>query len=53
MVSGQFRKNFTGAAFCGGWTKNLQTFSLHFLGEQPSKYCIVEFTADFVCLLLS
>ena len=52
MVSVQFRKNFTGA-FCGGWTKKLQTFSRHFFWEQPSKYCIAEFTAIFVCLLLS
>ena len=50
MVSGQFGKNFT---FCGGQTKNLQTFSRHLFREQPSKCCIVEFTAIFVCLLLS
>ena len=37
----------------GGWTKKLQTFSRHFFWEQPSKYCIAEFTAIFVCLLLS
>ena len=53
MVSGQFRKNFTGPQFCGGWTKNFQSFSRHFFREQPSKYCIIEFTAVFVCLLLS
>ena len=53
MVSVQFRKNFTGPPFCGGWTKNLQTFSRHFFREQPSKYCIVEFTAVFVRLPLS
>ena len=53
MVSVQFRKNFTGPPFCGGWTKKLQTFSRHFFWEQPSKYCIAEFTAIFVCLLLS
>ena len=53
MVSVQFRKNFTGPPFCGGWTKKLQTFSRHFFWERPSKYCIVEFTAVFVCLLLS
>ena len=39
--------------FCGGWTKMLPTFSRHFVWEQPSKYCIAEFTAIFVCLLLS
>ena len=53
MVSVQFRKNFTGPPFCGGWTKKLQTFSRHFFWQQPSKYCIAEFTAIFVCLLLS
>ena len=40
-------------AICGRWTKHLQTFSRHFFREQPSKYCIVEFTAIFVCLILS
>ena len=49
----QFRKNFTGLPFYCGWTKKLQTFSRHFFWEQPSKYCIAEFTAIFVCLLLS
>ena len=53
MVSIQFWKNFTGPPFCGGWTKKLQTLSRHFFREPPSKYCIVEFTAVFVCLLLS
>ena len=48
-----FAKNFTGPPFFGGWTKKHQTFSRHFFWEQPSKYCIVEFTAIFVCLLLS
>ena len=37
----------------GGSTKKLQTFSRHFFWKQPSKYCIAEFTAIFVCLLLS
>ena len=37
----------------GGWIKKRQTFSRHFFWEQPSKYCIAEFTAIFVCLLLS
>ena len=46
-------QNFTWSPFCGGWTKNLQTFSRHFFWQQPSKYCIAEFTAIFVCLLLS
>ena len=31
----------------------IQTFSRHFFWELCSKYCIVEFTAIFVCLLLS
>ena len=31
----------------------IQTFSRHFFWELPSKYCIVEFTAIFVCFLLS
>ena len=54
MVSVQFNSaNFTGPPFCGGWNKKLQTFSRHFFWEQPSKYCIAEFTAIFVCLLLS
>ena len=39
--------------FCGGCNKKLQTFSRHFFWEWPSKYCIAEFTAIFVCLLLS
>ena len=43
----------SGPPFCGWWTKNLQTFSRHFFQEQPSKYCIVEFTATFVCFLLN
>ena len=49
----QFRKNFTGSPFCGGWTRELQTFSRHFFWERPSKYCIVEITATLVCSLLS
>ena len=53
MVSVQFPTNFTGPSFCGGRTKRLQTFSRHFSWEQSSKYCIAEFTAIFVCLLLS
>ena len=53
MVSVQFSKNFTVLKFCGGWTKKLRTFSRHLFWEQPSKYCIAEFTAIFVCLLLS
>ena len=53
MVTVQFRKYFTGAPFCGEWTKKHQTFSPHFFQEQPSKYYIVEFAAAFVCLLLS
>ena len=53
MVSVQFRKSFTGTAFCGGSTKKLQTFSRHFFWQQPSKYCIAEFTAIFAGLLLS
>ena len=44
---------FTGPRFCGGWIKNLQTFSRHFFWEQPSKHCFAEFTAIFVCVLLS
>ena len=48
MVSVQFRKNFTGLSFCGGWTRKRQTFSKHLFWEQPSKYCIPEFTA-FLC----
>ena len=47
----QYCKNFTGPPFRGGWTTKLQTFSRHFFWEWPSKYCIVEFTAIFVCLL--
>ena len=39
--------------FCGGWNKKLQTFIRHLFLEQPSKCCIAEFTAIFVCLLLS
>ena len=53
MISVQFPKNFTGPPFCGEWTKNLQIFSRHFSWQQPSKYRIAEFTAIFVCLLLS
>ena len=33
--------------------QKLQTFSRHFFWDRPSKYCIVELTAVFVCLLLS
>ena len=40
MVSGQFRKSFVGAPFCGGWTKNIKIFSRHLFQKQPSKYCI-------------
>ena len=39
--------------FYGRWTKRRQTFSRHFFWEQPSKYCIAEFTTIFVCMLLS
>ena len=53
MVSVEFRKNVTGPPFCGGWTKKIQTFSRHLFWEQPSRYCIAEFTAISVCLLLS
>ena len=53
MVSVQFSKTFTGLPFSGGMTKKLETFSRHFFWERPSKYCIVELTAVFVCLLLS
>ena len=48
-----FLFNFVKILQGGGWTKKLQTFSRHFFWEQPSKYCIAEFTAIFVCLLLS
>ena len=48
-----FAKTFTGLTFCGRWIKKLQTFSRHFFWEWPSKHCITEFTAIFVCLLLS
>ena len=47
MVSVQFCNNFAGPPFCCGWTKKL-----HFFWERPSKYCIDEFTAIFVCLSL-
>ena len=53
MVSVQFWKNFTVPPFWGRWTKKLQAFSRHFFWEWPSKYCIVEVTAIFVCFLLS
>ena len=53
LISVQFCKNFTEPPFYGGWTKKLQTFTRHFFWEQPSKYCIAEFTAIFLCLLLS
>ena len=53
LVSFQFCKNFSRPPLCGGWTKKLQTFSRHFFWGQPSKYCISEFTAIFVSLLLS
>ena len=53
MVSVQFCKNVTGPPFSGGWKKKLQTFSRGFFWGRPSKYCIVEFTAVFACLLLS
>ena len=33
--------------------KKIQTLSRHFFWGRPSKYCIVEVTANFVCLLLS
>ena len=52
MVSFQFHKNFTGPSFCDGCTKNLQTFSKQFFLEWLSTYCIVEFTAIFMCCLL-
>ena len=38
--------------FCGWWTKKLQPFSRHFFWQQPSKYCVADFIAIFVCLLL-
>ena len=44
-------KNFTGLPFCG--SQAFQAFSRHFFWEQPSKYYMAEFTAIFVCLLLS
>ena len=46
-------QKFYRVPICGGWTKKLQTFSRHFLWERSSKYCVVELTAVFVCLLLS
>ena len=46
-------QKFYRTPFCGEWTKKNQTFSRHFSREKPSKYCIVEFTTVFVCLLLS
>ena len=48
-----FLFNFVKILQGGGWTKKLQTFSRHFFWEQSSKYCNVELTAVFVCLLLS
>ena len=53
MVSVQLRKSFTGPPLCGGWVKELQTFLDVFFRYSLSKNCIVEFTAVFVCLLLS
>ena len=53
MVSVQFCKHYAGPSFCGEWTEKLQTFSRHFFSEWSSKYCLVEFTAIFVSLLLS
>ena len=47
MVSVQFHKNFTEPPFWGEWSKELQT------SERLSKYCVVEFTAIVMCLLLS
>ena len=44
---------FNWLLFSGEWNKKLQTFSRHFFWELPSKFCIAEFTANFVCLLLS
>ena len=41
-------QKFYRVVICGGWTKNFQTFN-----RRLSKYCIVELTAVFVCLLLS
>ena len=53
MDSGQFRRNFSGPPFCGLSTKNFQTFDRRLFQEQPSKYCIVEFTTTFECFLLN
>ena len=47
-----FAKILQGRHFVVGGPK-IQTFSRHFFWELPSKYCIVEFTAIFVCFLLS
>ena len=53
MFSVQLCKNFTGPPFCGRVDQKFQNFSRYFFWEQPSKYCIGEFEAIFVCLLLS
>ena len=43
---------FTFAAMLWLMDRKLQTFSRHLLWQRPSKHCIAEFTAIFVCLLL-
>ena len=45
-------KILEGCYFVVGRPK-IQTFSRHFFWELPSKYCIAQFTAIFVCFLLS
>ena len=45
MVSVQFRKNFTGPSFCGGWAKKLQGNKLYhislLIGAFKKLYCRV------------
>ena len=47
-----FAKILQGRHFLVGGPK-IQTFTRHFFWELPSKYCIVEITAIFVCFLLN
>ena len=53
MVSVQIWKNFKEPYFCHGWEKELQTFTTHSFGKGFQKTYVLEFTAIFMCLLLS
>ena len=48
-----FAKFFQGLHFVVGGPKNFKLSADIFFWERLSKYCVVEFTAVFMCLLLS